>query len=222
MATQLFEADHRTAFAAPRMRRYEAQTTVFNEKARMNEDGLEAIFMAHRPALLRFFTARGGGTDVDDLLQELWFKVRAAPSGPIAEPSAYLFRMADNLMLDRRRGDMRRTRRDDEWTGLTRGAVLDVSEEPSAEQILVARERLRIVDGVIDALGERTALIFRSYRIDGLNQRDIAAMTGISLSAVEKHLQKAYRALVDIRSRLDADMPAGRRLDVEGSNDVTD
>ena len=222
MATMLLDRPDRTMFAASPAPRYEASATAINKKARMTEDGLEAIFMANRPALSRFFSARGGGADVDDLLQELWFKVRSAPSGPIAEPSAYLFRMADNLLLDRRRGDMRRARRDDQWTGLTRGAVHDVSDAPSAEQVLVARDRLRIVDKAIDDLGERTAAIFRSYRIDGVNQRDIAASTGISLSAVEKHLQKAYRALTDIRSRLDAEMPAARRLDVEGNNDVTD
>lgn len=188
----------------------------------MTEDGLEAIFMATRPALLRFFAARGERADDDDLLQELWFKIRAAPAGPIGSPTAYLFRMADNLLLDRRRADMRRTRRDDEWTGMTRGAVFDASDAPSAEQALLARERLRIVDQAIDDLGERTASIFRSYRVEGHHQRDIAATMGISVSAVEKHLQKAYRALVDIRARLDADNEPGRRLDVEGNDDVTD
>lgn len=210
------------AFAASMSARYDPPAKAFTEKARMTDDGLEAIFMASRPALLRFLKARGGGADVEDLLQELWFKVTATATGPIAEPSAYLYRMADNLLLDRRRGDMRRVRRDDQWTGLTRGAVLDILDAPSAEQALIARERLRIVDRAIDDLGERTATIFRSYRIDGRNQRDIAAATGISLSAVEKHLQKAYRALGDVRAGLDADIVPGRRLDVEGNDDVTD
>ena len=186
----------------------------------MNEDGLEAVFMANRPALARFFAARGAVGDADDLVQELWMKIDAAPTGPISEPKAYLFRMADNLILDRRRADMRRTHRDDAWTGATRGTVADISDAPSTEQSLIDREQLRIVDRAIDDLGERTATIFRSYRIDGVNQRDIAASVGISLSAVEKHLQKAYRALLDIRSRLDADSSTGRRPDIEGSNDV--
>lgn len=206
----------------PARPRYEVAITTRQEKTRMPEDGLEAIFMTHRPMLLRFFMARGGGGDVDDLLQELWLKVRSAQTGPIAEPASYLFRMADNLLLDRRRGDLRRNRRDDQWTGLHRGTVDDMSDAPSAEQVMIARERLRIVDAAIDALGERTAAIFRSYRVDGVHQRDIAASHGISLSAVEKHLQKAYRALTQVRDRLDADSAVSRRLDVEGLNDVAD
>lgn len=212
----------RTPLSAPPPPRYEPHDKAIDETNRMTEDGLEAIFMTHRPMISRFFAARGAGPDVEDLLQELWLKVRSAQTGPIADPASYLFRMADNLLLDRRRADLRRSRRDDQWTGMTRGSIVDVSDAPSAEQMLIARERLRIVDGTIDALGERTASIFRSYRIEGVNQRDIATAIGISLSAVEKHLQKAYRALAEVRDRLDADSSGPRRLDVEGMNDVAD
>jgi RNA polymerase sigma-70 factor (ECF subfamily) len=37
-----------------------------------------------------------------------------------------------------------------------------------------------------------------------MSQPEIAAELEISLSAVEKHLQKAYRALIEVRRRLDA------------------
>ncbi|WP_138921377.1 sigma factor-like helix-turn-helix DNA-binding protein, partial [Novosphingobium pentaromativorans] len=52
-------------------------------------------------------------------------------------------------------------------------------------------------------LPDRTAWIFRQYRIEGQSQRDIAHELGISLSAVEKHLQRAYKAVLSLRSRLD-------------------
>jgi RNA polymerase sigma-70 factor (ECF subfamily) len=48
---------------------------------------------------------------------------------------------------------------------------------------------------VLRSLGERTDYIFRRHRVEGIPQRDIAAELGISLSAVEKHLQRAYRAV---------------------------
>jgi RNA polymerase sigma-70 factor (ECF subfamily) len=53
--------------------------------------------------------------------------------------------------------------------------------------------------------GERTDHIFRRHRVEGASQKEIAKELGISLSAVEKHLQKAYRALIDLRRRLDAE-----------------
>jgi RNA polymerase sigma-70 factor (ECF subfamily) len=74
--------------------------------------GLEAIFIANRVALLRFLRARGAGDDAEDLLQELWLRIRNAPSGPIDQPLPYLMRAANNLMLDRHRGRVRARQRD--------------------------------------------------------------------------------------------------------------
>lgn len=218
-ATLSIRMPHATGFAPTLRCGYDARALPANEKVRMSEDGLEAIFMANRSALLRFFAARGWQADAEDLLQELWIKARATDSGPIGEPRAYLFRMADNLLVDRRRADLRRSRRDDQWTDATRGTVEDISDAPSIERILIARDQLRRVDREIDALGERTALIFRSFRIEGMGQRDIATMTGISVSAVEKHLQKAYRALVKINGQANVDSPTRQRRGGEGQDE---
>ena len=70
--------------------------------------------------------------------------------------------------------------------------------------MLIAREQLAEAEAALRDLGERTDLVFRRFRIEGVSQRDIADELGISLSAVEKHLQKAYRALIELRRRFDA------------------
>lgn len=67
---------------------------------------------------------------------------------------------------------------------------------------------------------ERTAFTFRAVRIDGTPQKDIALQLGISVSAVEKHLQRAYRAVLDIQHRLDAEIERPERPIVEGQNHV--
>ena len=160
--------------------------------------GLEQVYLVHRPQLLRFLRARGAGEAAEDLLQELWMRASAGASGPIRDPLPYLYRTANNLMLDRRREALRRARREEEYSDAGETA------EPSSEQALVARDQLSQVAAALAALGERTDAIFRRHRLDGKSQREIAAEQGISLSAVEKHLQKAYRALVELRRRLDA------------------
>lgn len=185
----------------------------------MTEGGLEAVFMAQRPALSRFLAARGAGPDVEDLLQELWLKIASGTPGPVAEPVAYLYRMADNLMLDRRRSEQRRARRNETWTDLNIG-VDDVSNQPSAERVLIGRQALLAVEALLEPLGDRTNQIFRRFRVDGVSQRDIALEMGVSLSAVEKHLQKAYRVLLHIEDRPDAGLASSRRLDVKGVGDV--
>ena len=188
----------------------------------MSANGLEAVLMANRAALERFLRARcGDAAEAEDLIQELWLKLEGA-SGPIAEPLAYLYRMADNLVLDRRRSAQRRERRDDAWNDLAGGGAAGVSDAPSAEQALIARERLRIVEQVLAGLGPRTAHIFKRFRIDGVGQRDIAVEEGISLSAVEKHLQKAYRAVLQIRDEIDADLGGADRHATEKEGHVSE
>lgn len=168
--------------------------------------GIEAVFLANREALIRFVRARGVGDEAEDLLQELWLKSSAMPSQPVAEPLAYLYRMANNLMLDRRRSDLRRRRREQDWTDGGGGGGADAAAGAgSGERLLIARDELRAAQAALAALGERTETIFRRFRLDGISQVDIAREQGISLSAVEKHLQKAYRALLEFRSRIDAD-----------------
>ena len=87
---------------------------------------------------------------------------------------------------------------------LAPAAMAAVSDVPSGERVLIARERLAMAEEALKAIGERTEQVFRRYRVDGVTQRDIADELGISLSSVEKHLQKAYRALIELRRRLDA------------------
>lgn len=168
--------------------------------------------LAHRPALLKFLAARRVTPDeAEDLLQDLFVKLESAAIGPVAEPRAYLYRMADNLLLDRRRAEGRRVGREEAWVAVQGGAAPGVDDRPSPERLLIARERLAMVSRALAALPERTATIFRRFRIDGVNQKQIAAEQGISVSAVEKHLQRAYHAVVEVQARLDADAALSRR-----------
>jgi RNA polymerase sigma factor (sigma-70 family) len=175
--------------------------------------GLKAVFLADRPALLRFLAARRvPPEEAEDLVQDLFVKLETQAVGPVAQPRAYLYRMLDNLLLDRRRSAGRRAGREEAWMTARSGPALEVDDKPTAEQQLIDRERLDRVSLALAALPERTLLIFSRFRIDSASQRDIALELGISVSAVEKHLQRAYRVLVEIRGRLDEDAPAPRRL----------
>lgn len=166
------------------------------------DTGLVAVFDQNRAALLRFLQARGAGDAAEDILQELWIKASAGTSHPIADPLPYLFRMAANLVIDQRRAQLRKERREHDWSEFGHG---DAAEDvDSGERKAMAREQLRLVEATLRDLGERTETIFRRYRLDGASQREIAAELGISLSAVEKHLQRAYRALIALRRQYDA------------------
>ena len=166
--------------------------------------GLEAVFIENRDALLRFLRARAGGDDPEDLLQELWLRVRAAPVGPVGEPLSYLMRAANNLVLDRHRGRVRAMQRDREWIGGAEASEVAAAEEPDPERILIGRDALARAGEVLASLGSRVDAIFRRYRLDGVAIDQVAREFGVSRSTVEKDLQKAYRALLALRRDEDA------------------
>lgn len=168
----------------------------------MSNTGLEAVFLSNRERLLGFLRAHGAGDAAEDLLQELWIKIAAAPTGPVAQPLSYLFRAANNLMLDRYRSHQQATKRDHDWTEAAT-TLPGASDEPSTERRLIAREQLTTMQRTIDALGQRAAAIFRRHRIDGVGQRDIAQEFGVSISTVESDLRRAYRTVIETRRRFD-------------------
>jgi RNA polymerase sigma factor (sigma-70 family) len=169
----------------------------------MEPDGLEAVFLASRAQLLGFLRAHGAGEAAEDILQELWLRVRDARTGPIAQPLAYLYRAANNLMLDRYRSERQATSRDRNWVEATGGSTSERSDAPDSERVLIGRETLERVRATLSALGTRAEHIFRRHRLDGVQQRDIASELGVSLSTVESDLRKATRALIDLRKSID-------------------
>jgi RNA polymerase sigma-70 factor (ECF subfamily) len=178
------------------------------------DSGLKQLLFEMRSALLRMLSARGAAPDeAEDLLQELFVRLETQAIGPVGEPRAYLYRMADNLFLDRRRAETRRSVRERRW------GEQESDPRPTPERELQGRERLAMVSAALAALPERTVDIFRRFRLDGQSQRLIAGDLGISLSAVEKHLQRAYRAVTDIRARLDAEFAPPRRPSCDDGED---
>lgn len=169
----------------------------------MPRQGLEAVLIAEREPLLRFLRARGAGDAAEDILQDLWLRLSGLDTGPIADPRGYLFRAANNVMHDRYRSAQRSRQRDADWLEV-HGGTNEASDAPLPDRQLMARAALDSAEAVLRAEGDRVLQIFRLFRIEGLGQRRIAQDLGLSLSAVEKDLQKAYRALMHWREKHDA------------------
>jgi RNA polymerase sigma-70 factor (ECF subfamily) len=167
---------------------------------------LQVTLEDNRDRLCRFMTARCRDSALaEDLIQEASIKVAThKPREPIADPLAYLYRMCENLVRDAMRADLRRQSREMSWREQTHGPDARADDVATPERLAVERDLLGRTLDALNELPDRTRAIFIAYRVDGTSQKQIAAEQGISLSAVEKHLQRAYRLVLDIRARFDA------------------
>lgn len=164
------------------------------------ETGLHKLYDDHRSDLRRFLVARTGSTaDADDVLQEMWIRLNATLSGPVANGRAYLFRMAQNLVLDRLKKERRRGARDGHWLTVEGGtssfAPEPVDPAPDAERLLIEREAAQRLATAIAALPAGAARAFRLHKLEGFSHGDVAARLGISKSGVEKHMAVAMAHL---------------------------
>lgn len=147
----------------------------------------------------RFFSVRTrASADVEDLLQELFLKIQRVDGETIQKPSAYLYRLASNLLLDHVRARRRAEVRDTDWRRISHTSLdgNDIADAPDAESAVDARLRLeRLIQALTD-LPPRTQQIFWLHKFDGLTHAQTAEQLGISRSAVEKHMTRTLQHLL--------------------------
>jgi RNA polymerase sigma factor (sigma-70 family) len=148
-----------------------------------------------RAPLMAYFTRRTGNrSEAEDLTQETFARLIASSSFEFADQAnAYVFRVAMNLLRDR-------ARRASRWRKvptfpLDVVAVDEIGngfvEDICPERVLLGKESLAEALACLDELGERTMNIFILFRMEGMKQKDIAALYGIGLSTVEKQIMAA-------------------------------
>lgn len=151
-------------------------------------DKLLAAFQVRREAVTRFLMRRVRSPEVaEDLTQETWIRIATGSvTVDVANPDAYLFRVAANLAADHARVENRRLTSDEV------DALLDVpADTPDPSEIATGRQEWLELSKALDELPERRREIFRLARIEGMAHRDIAERFDVSTRTVEKDIVKA-------------------------------
>ena len=147
----------------------------------------QTAFSRVRAALMRRGRTRH---DADDLVQEAWVRLACYERRQtVAEPEAFLMRAALNLSIDAYRASKSRG----EQVLLEETVLVDAT--PSAEAVLLGRERIARLSECLACLDARTRKIFLAHRVDGLSYLEIARDHGLSVSSIEKHIAKATLVL---------------------------
>ena len=161
---------------------------------------LEKVSREFRGILLRYFARRANDqSELDDLVQEVFVRLlRRGKTSDLIDGhlSGYVFETASSVLKDRLR--KRVTRRADAHEPFDQEKHFDVDFSP--EHVLLGREQLARATAALLELPERTRVIFVLRRLEGMRFKDIGARLGISVSAVEKHMQ---RAVTHLARRLD-------------------
>ncbi|HEX2812606.1 MULTISPECIES: RNA polymerase sigma factor [Sphingopyxis] len=144
-----------------------------------------------RPALMAFFLRRVQSyAEAEDLTQEVFARLLVG-KGTTDQPDVYVFRTAQNLLVDRVRKLVVRQRYRE--TALTEPErEFDVLDPHT---ITASREEMAVFLSALATLPERTRTMFILYRLEHLSQDDIAATFGISTSAVKQQIAKATALL---------------------------
>ncbi|MBH3431137.1 sigma-70 family RNA polymerase sigma factor [Pseudomonas alkylphenolica] len=125
--------------------------------------------------------------DAADLTQDTFVRAMGSSALPvIEEPRAFLATVARRLLSNLFR------RRALEQAYLEELGRLPEHCMPSAEDVLLVREALALIDRLLDGLPARARHAFILHRLEGLTQPAIAERLGVSLASVERDLRRAF------------------------------
>jgi RNA polymerase sigma factor (sigma-70 family) len=167
-------------------------------------EALADISRNHYAALVRFLSVRTGSVeDAKEIVQEAFAKMLALDRpGTISFLAGYLWRIAVNLAIDRKRQRVLHE-------SYARAATLRAeTQDSSAESTAEARERMAIVERAIGNLPARCLEAFILHVLNGLTFDEVGREMGISGRMAQKHLA---RALEYLQSCLDAADQTGSR-----------
>lgn len=145
-------------------------------------------FRSHGAALRRFvYRYARCPDDVDDILQEAFIRAYVAERArPIEQPKSFLFRIAKHVALSH----LERSR-------LWHWAELDEDslEQHSPEDEAIADEVVRGHLQAIDDLPPVCRQVYCLATFEDLSHKQVAAVLGVAVSTVEKHMIKASRRM---------------------------
>lgn len=149
---------------------------------------LDETFRTERRALLRYLGRRAGHDAAPDLVQEVFARAASsAQASRLANPAAFVRRIARNLLIDR----ARRRASHNNVVIFPLDEQRDMSVPPEQTLDLEAADLLRIYEQAVNDLPEKTRRVFMMSRDEELTYSQISEQLGISMATVQYHMVRA-------------------------------
>ncbi len=158
-----------------------------------------------RIVMATIYRYTGNRNEVEDLAQEIFFKVyRAAKSyTPQAKFSTWLYRVVVNHCLNYRRTQKKSaltTSLDHSMPGEGKPPFqVAQPKDPQPESLMQKQELQTAIERAIGELPDKQRMAIILYRFEGLSYKEIAQVLECSLSAVESLL---FRAMTSLKEKL--------------------
>jgi RNA polymerase sigma factor (sigma-70 family) len=156
---------------------------------------LSSLFREHNRTLVRFINARlRNEQEANEIAQEAYVKMLQLDRcpGTASFMRHYLFRVAENLAVDRIRQRYARSRLDQ----LT--SIDDLFQEALAERTVLAGQELALLKAAVAELPEKYREAFRLIKLEDNSFPQVASLMRLSERMVRKYIT---RALIYIRLR---------------------
>ena len=126
----------------------------------------------------------------EDIVQDSFMRFAQYRQEAVGNVGGMLHRIANNLIIDRLRGNRRRGE-----DALPEDGAEIAGEEPSQEQALIDRERMDQVSRILDQMPPMRRKVFIMRRLHGMSSKEVGAAMSISPAAVDAHVARAVLAL---------------------------
>lgn len=157
---------------------------------RGDEAAAAELVQRHATAVARFLGAAGGGDDVEDLVQEAFFRAFRGIAGFRGGASfrTWLMAIASNALKDARRRSRRR-----ETLSIEDRDLIDPAADPHGEA--VSRDAMHRVEAELARLPRLQREVFLLRAQQGLEYGEIAVALGTTPGAARVHYHHAVQRL---------------------------
>lgn len=166
-----------------------AASVAFTAESGHEPLSVQGLIRRYHDSLISFLRQRlRVPEDAFDVAQETYIRLmQYEDSTQIRSPSSMLFRIAINVANDLGRSEVARR--------AAKQCNVDdmelVSDEPSVEREIAARQDLAILEEAIEHLPPKCRQVFLLSRVRHMTYPQIASHCGISVKMVEKHVSHA-------------------------------
>lgn len=157
------------------------------------------LYRSHRAVLVDYADRlMGDRANAEDIVQDAWLLFDRRPDSTVVRDSVgYLKRIVRNLAIDQLRRHARGAVHGGDQLEIAARTVPD--DAPRIDVQIEARDEMRRVMEVIEAMPERQRQAITMYHFEGLKLREIADRLGVSRSLAHRLIAEGMEICDEIR-----------------------